>query len=78
MYQVIVSDEYENDKGEPGPDYEGSIGFSVKTENIKDIKVAMFLLEITIYRIEKDNKPIYESDLFSAITKRRWKGEFKR
>lgn len=77
MYQVIVSDEYENDKDEP--DYEGlSIGFPVKTENIKDIKVAMFLLEITIYRIEKDNKPIYESDLFSAITKRRWKGEFKR
>lgn len=76
MYQVIVSDEYENDKGEP--DYEGSIGFSVKTENIKDIKVAMFLLEITIYRIEKDNKPIYESDLFSAVKERRWEGEFKR
>lgn len=76
MYQVIVSDEYENDKGEP--DYEGSIGFPVKTENIKDIKVAMFLLEITIYRIEKDNKPIYESDALLAIKERRWEGKSKR
>jgi len=69
MYQVIISEEYTNEKG--NPDYEGSIGFPVPTKNIKDIKAAMFLMGVNIYRIESDNKPVYESARLLEITQRR-------
>ena len=69
MYIINIATEYQDEKG--NPDYEGMIGIQVPTENIGDIKAAMFLMGVTIYRIEIDMETIYASDLLLEIMHRR-------
>lgn len=69
MYTINIAAEYEDDDG--NPDYEGMIGIQVPTEQIADIKAAMFLMEVTIYRIEEDRKTVYESARLLEIMQRR-------
>jgi len=69
MYTINIAEEYEDDEG--NPDYEGMIGIQVPTEQIADIKAAMFMMDITIYRIEEDRKTVYESTRLLEIMQRR-------
>ena len=69
MYIINIATEYQDEKG--NPDYEGMIGIQVPTENIADIKTAMFFMGITIYRIEEDRKTVYESARLLEIMHRR-------
>ena len=69
MYTINIAAEYQDEKG--NPDYEGMIGIQVPTRNIADIKAAMFMMDVTIYRIEEDRKTVYESARLLEIMHRR-------
>ena len=69
MYTINIAQEYEDEKG--NPDYEGMIGFQVPCDSILKIKLALSLLQITIYRIEENRKTMYESDRLLEIMHRR-------
>lgn len=69
MYTINIAEEFENTEG--NPDYEGMMGVQVPTENISDIMDAMFLMEVTIYRITEDMKTVYESVRLREIMQRR-------
>lgn len=47
------------------------MGVQVPTKNISDIKAAMFLMEVTIYRITKGMETVYESARLLEIMQRR-------
>ena len=68
MYTIYTAIGYKNHKNEMN--YWKLIGIPVPTNNIKDIKAAMFLMEFEIYRIEKGGRTIYESTLLSKIMNR--------
>ena len=70
MYIINIATEYQDEKG--NPDYEGMIGIQVPTEDIADIKTSMFLMGVTIYRIEEDRKTVYESARLLEIMHRRF------
>ncbi|MCK5292954.1 MAG: hypothetical protein KAR39_13170 [Thermoplasmata archaeon] len=69
MYIINIAEEYEDEKG--NPDYEGMIGIQVPTNHIAHIKASMFLIGVTIYRIERGSETIYASDLLLEIMQRR-------
>lgn len=69
MYTLYIAIRYENSAGEP--DYESLIGIPVPTKNISDIKTAMFLMDVTIYRISRGMETVYESVRLLEIMQRR-------
>ena len=69
MYTLYTAIEYKNSAGDL--DYESLIGIPVPTQDIEDIKAAMFIMDVKIYKIESDNKVVYESVALRKITHRR-------
>ena len=69
MYVIYTA--AEGNGSDEGSNCKGLIKIPVPTENIKDIKVSLFLMGIEIYWIEEDHKILFESDRFLEIKQRR-------